>query len=472
MNITIFERNDFVGGRSTTVNAYGNPSIPVELGASIFVKVNTILNDAVREFNLSTDNLSSTGSIPGASLAVWDGQRFVYTQSGSGSWWDTAKLLWKYGFTPIKIMRLVRPVVAKFLEMYEEPVFPFESLTQAAQDVGLLAVVAATGEQYIAENLITGDFIREIVQASTRVNYASNLRFIHGLEAMVCMAIEDAHGVAGGNWQIFDHMIKASNATIHLKQAVDRIDAPKSSGQITLHTNGIGSEEYIPANDFDEVILATPLQFSNVSFKDLDVDVDDIPYVQLHVTLLTSPHLISPAFFGRPSDQPAPKVILTTLSKDEQPERGPAGVGSPGFFSVSLLDPVVNPKTDGQEYLYKIFSQQAPTANFLSQLLGFETPDSEDDADLSEEDVSWIYRKLWNSYPYEYPRVTFEKIKLADGLWYTSGMDSFISTMETNALMGKNVAKLIVNGWKKDVKVVEDVAHSWTPKAMPITDEI
>ena len=35
-------------------------------------------------------------------------------------------------------------------------------------------------------------------------------------------------------------------------------------------------------------------------------------------------------------------------------------------------------------------------------------------------------------------------------LWYTSPIESFISTMETSALAGSNVAKLIVNGWIGD----------------------
>jgi prenylcysteine oxidase/farnesylcysteine lyase len=35
-------------------------------------------------------------------------------------------------------------------------------------------------------------------------------------------------------------------------------------------------------------------------------------------------------------------------------------------------------------------------------------------------------------------------------LWYTSGIERFISTMETSALMGKNVARLVVDGWLED----------------------
>lgn len=41
--------------------------------------------------------------------------------------------------------------------------------------------------------------------------------------------------------------------------------------------------------------------------------------------------------------------------------------------------------------------------------------------------------------------MTFQDPIIGPGLYYTSGMESFISTMETNALMGKNIARLIVD---------------------------
>ena len=59
--------------------------------------------------------------------------------------------------------------------------------------------------------------------------------------------------------------------------------------------------------------------------------------------------------------------------------------------------------------------------------------------------ITWIYRKVWNSYPYEFPRVTFEEIVIDRDLWYTGGIEGFISAMEASALMGKNVARLIVD---------------------------
>ena len=40
-----------------------------------------------------------------------------------------------------------------------------------------------------------------------------------------------------------------------------------------------------------------------------------------------------------------------------------------------------------------------------------------------------------------------------EGLWYTSGIERFISTMETSALMGKNVARLVVDGWLQEASL-------------------
>ncbi|KXS99992.1 hypothetical protein AC579_3028 [Pseudocercospora musae] len=466
LNLTVFERNDYIGGRSTTVSAYDDPTLPVELGASIFVQVNHILTHAVTKFNLSTTDFNDNPKgTPGNELGIWDGERFVLQINGG--WWDTAKLIWKYGLAPIKTQRLMKSVVGKFLKMYnshqdtEEPgVFPFKSLTQAAQDVGLLAVTAATGEQFMRENGITGSFGKDVVQASTRVNYAQNLKYIHGLEAMVCMATEGAMAVEGGNWRIFEKMVQTSGAALHLETGVKEIQRTEKGGY-TLSLRS-GEDNVATEQDFDVVVLAGPYQYTNITLP-LSADAPDtIPYVSLHVTLFTSPHLLSPTFFNLAPDKSPPQVILTTLADSETPGKGNKTVGSPGFLSISLLRPIIDPNTGTEEYLYKIFSADPVSAPWLAKLLGVDhLPDNQGD-EISKRDVTWMYRKVWSSYPYEYPRVTFEELKLDDGIWYTGGMDSFISTMETNALMGKNVARLVVDEiMEKMGRVKDDGDGEW-----------
>ncbi|KAK4542383.1 hypothetical protein LTR36_006840 [Oleoguttula mirabilis] len=458
VNITVFERNTYIGGRTTTVNAYDDPDLPVELGGSIFVQLNRIMVDAVKEFKLSTGSFrAANDEIPGASLAVWDGRNFVVTQESEGGWWDIAKLLWKYGLAPLKTRNLMKSTTGQFMEMYEEPVFPFKSLTQAVQDVGLLPATSVTGEQYMNANGIKGAFGHDIVQASTRVNYAQNLKYIHGLEAMVCMAAEGAMAVEGGNWQIFDNMIAAANATTMLETEVSSLERRGDSYLLSYHNAVEKSSLDLRAQLFDAVILAAPYQFAdlNVTFA-LPHTPEKIPYVELHVTLLTSPHLLSPAFFGLPVDKPAPKVILTTLPLEEEPKEGADGCGSPGFFSISLLRLVINPHSGQQEYLYKIFSPSPPDSTFLTHLLGLKQPHDHTATGIGEKNISWLHRKVWHSYPYELPRVTFEEIQLDENLWYTSGIESLISTMETSSLSGMNVARLVVD--KRRAELANDPA--------------
>ena len=58
--------------------------------------------------------------------------------------------------------------------------------------------------------------------------------------------------------------------------------------------------------------------------------------------------------------------------------------------------------------------------------------------------ITWYNPHVFQAYPKTAPRVTFPDPIVGSGVYYTSGMEAFISTMETNALMGKNIARLIV----------------------------
>lgn len=106
------------------------------------------------------------------------------------------------------------------------------------------------------------------------------------------------------------------------------------------------------------------------------------------------------------------------------------------------------------------------------------TGQSEDEVGSSGQEgkiLSWKYEKIWQSYPVEKPRVTFEDIMIdipssgSDGesgaergagkgsrhLYYTSGIEGFISTMETSSLMGANVARLLVDEWMEEASTME-----------------
>ena len=128
------------------MNALGDPLEPVELGASIFVEVNSILYSAVDEFGLT---LADPGDVEGE-LAIWDGEEFRYRQpQSSWRWWTYAKLFWKYGLAPYNTQKLVHGVIGRFLRLYEAPHFPFRSLTEKAEELELTKLTGVTGSQFL-----------------------------------------------------------------------------------------------------------------------------------------------------------------------------------------------------------------------------------------------------------------------------------------------------------------------------------
>nr|KMM64579.1 hypothetical protein CPAG_00931 [Coccidioides posadasii RMSCC 3488] len=471
INITVFERSNYVGGRSMTVDLFDDPAQPVELGASIFVKANSNLLKAAKKFGLKVkeaDHDMPRDSVH--SLGVWDGSRFVFLQRETNfRWWNIFQLLWKYGWAPMRTQSVMSATVDKFLKLYKWPYFPWKSLSAVAMSTGLVEATWSTGAEFLKENHITEEFAREVIQASTRVNYGQNLALIHGLETMVCMATDGAKSVEGGNWQIFQGMVDVSKAHLNLETTVQEVHRnDDDTYTLTYEMEGSDFSQYA---DFDQVVIASPLQFSGIKISpNLETLPDDTPYVDLHVTLLASPHKISPRFFRLPDNKASvPSVILTTLPHGLDLGARRDGVGPAGFWSISTIKkarpPTASYPSGGDHYVYKIFSPQPLSPQFISDLFDISEMDLYDDHNttfhrsgstiggFSANEISWLHEKKWHSYPYLYPRATFEDIKLAPGLWYTSAIEHFISTMETSALSGMNIAALILSEWISEFEV-------------------
>lgn len=415
--------------------------------------MNKILWNATQEFDLE---LRDPNSDADRLTVIWDGDKFVYESAASTSWWwDMAKLLWKYGTAPYKAQKLMQSTVGTFLKLYEEPYFPFRSLSTRAFELDLTKVTGVTGEQYLADNGVSEAFSHDIVEAATRVNYASNLDSIHGLDTMVSMAPEGAKAVVGGNWKIFDRMVAKSGAHVNLNTPVSSISVGTKPGAAKPKYLVNGGSAGVA---FDNIVLATPYQFSDIKTSDdvIETTIDEIPYVKLYVTLFASPFKLSAEYLGLQPGAQVPTSVLTAFTKAADGSSGLEGAGKTGIFSISTLRSIMNPSTGKTEYLYKIFSPMEVTPEYLSSVLGVEVPKTitgaapaatpaGDDDTVVVEPISWLHKHVFHSYPRALPRVTFQDPIVGNGVYYTSGMEGFISTMETNALMGKNVARLIVD---------------------------
>ncbi|ODV96735.1 hypothetical protein PACTADRAFT_48551 [Pachysolen tannophilus NRRL Y-2460] len=446
-NVTIFEKANYVGGRSTTISNFegsnDNDDIDdfyAELGASIFIKDNKILSKAVDIFNLTLQEFSVEEKYPDlfdGSFGIWNGNKFVF-EGQSNSLWSKFKFWKKYGYSPIKAYRANKNLIRnKFLKFFydNDEHFPFDDLNKINIESGLIELTNKTGKDYLTdvENL-NQDFIKEFVQATTRVNYAQNIDQLHALGSAVTLAAAFSGSglqVKGGNYKIFEKFISFSeNNQLLLNSQVNKIELMKGDENWKITYND-GVEDF-----FNQVLIASPYH----TLQDIEIDIPNkenekflinndlakVEFVKLHVLILKSKEKLSSEYFNSTGNlESLPEFIMTTQNDADE---------NPPFFSINIID--YNNDTDN--YIYKIFSPIDMT---------LENNDFKLSTLFKENNYEILKNHLWESYPYLVPKNKFDTFKLhEDGLWYLNTMESFISTMETSALMGANVAALISNG--------------------------
>lgn len=395
LNITIYEKNDYIGGRVKTIEIDGET---FEQGGAIFVAANSILSDAAREFNFTTDIAPNVKD--DYDLGVWDGSGFVFELPRANKYLQLLHLVRSFGLAPYWADRLREEQVGKFLTLYSEH-FPFEDLQSATVEAGIEPLFAnwTSASEYFANHSISQKYQSQIIEALTRVNYATDLHTIHPLAALVCLEAQSkSYAVEGGNNRIFQEFVKRSNANVLLERSVDVIAR-------------IGDKWSVDGEYYDYVVLATPWAHSTVNVYP-SIAVPKVDYTELHVTHVLSPIPAQYNFFG---SQKTYEQLVTLPSNNSIP------ITSIGHARV----------TKNGNHVYKLFSYERLSDEYLTQVLGIP--------------LSAVWRKQWYSYPVMAPTPELARIEVAENLFYTSGMDPLISTMETNALAGKNVARLIAN---------------------------
>ncbi|KAG9104026.1 hypothetical protein FRC06_006106 [Ceratobasidium sp. 370] len=418
ITVTIYEKSDYVGGRSTTVAPYGDETIaPVELGASIYVGANKNIVRAVKEYNLPIVNYGDENEETG----IWDGQQFVLTLGGGGwwNWWQTVKLLWRYGYySPTKVQSLVKDMINTYLNLYK-PHAPHASIADISASLNFTSLTSTTTSAYLASHGVSQLFIHELVEAATRVNYGQNVDNIHALEGTVSMAANGAQSVAGGNWQVFERWVKESGAKVKLDTVVQSLRKGQN-GKWHVGIQGGGEETY------DAVILAAPYKGTKIEIDAPELDLEKafppVDYVHLHVTLLSTTAERPQATYFFPNAAPGTKVpqtILTTSSGSVEPE----------FNSLTYHETV---RHKGQsKRIVKIFSKAQLDDAWLEKVFGAGT-------------VDWVFRKEWDAYPVLPPTTTYPSVQPAPGLYYVNAFEPFISTMETETIASLNVVDLLL----------------------------
>nr|XP_019048632.1 hypothetical protein I302_02404 [Kwoniella bestiolae CBS 10118]OCF27562.1 hypothetical protein I302_02404 [Kwoniella bestiolae CBS 10118] len=421
--IVVFEKEGYVGGRSTVIYPHDDHSLRAqELGGSIFVGSNINMMKGAEHFNLT---LITPDSIePG--IAIWDGQKFL-VRNESSSWLTSPEGIARYGLDSIvNADAAVTEIVQNFLKLYD-PAFlssrgPTESIEEHAESAGLgVAYTAKTGENWALDDLgVSEAWMGEFWEAATRANYATDMPQIHALGAGVSLAASGASSIQGGNWQIFKGMLDESKATV-------KLNTQASFLLISLPFLVQTKKAFNDIKPFDAVLFAAPWHSSPIS-KKLEAKFESpIPaqqYVRLHVTYLTTTKSRPQAsLFGLNETDYVPRSIMTSALTSRKNGTTPSNFESIAWHA----------ETPAGEYPVKVFSLARLTDQFINDLIG-ETP-------------SWLVRKEWDAYPLLSPIGSYAPVEPIKGLHYLAAQEAWVSTMDTQTVSGREAVARLVNEW-------------------------
>ncbi|ORX68731.1 hypothetical protein DL89DRAFT_258579 [Linderina pennispora] len=240
-------------------------------------------------------------------------------------------------------------------------------------------------------------FLDEVVTLATRVNYMQDIDTINLLSAHVSMAptSEDVYSVAGGNWQVFDRMVRESRATLNFNTTVTAVQ--REGGKYTLV---LGSNQTTAA--FDSVIIAAPLSVSG-----LDVlGQKDVPVKRL-----------------------APRAPFNCLSILACLDDALACHQGTVLVKIFSHEPV-----DLDAAFERVEWQREQRWHSYPQLIPR-------NARYVQENGDHAYRSDRPGMP---PIVMDERA--GGGVYYVNGMESLFSTMESQTVAARHVVQLVVLG--------------------------
>ncbi|KAL1412043.1 hypothetical protein Q8F55_003040 [Vanrija albida] len=402
--VVVYDKESYVGGRSTVVFAHNDSSVDAsELGAAIFVGANRNLVNAAKLFNLTTYEVDFGGGV-----GIWDGREFLFKTDGTKGWWGKVwtgvAALRRYGaLSPFRQGRATTALLRKFKRLYEPSWLgargALGSIEEFARTVELgTELTSEKGVDWARGIKLTDRWIAEMIEPSTRVNYASDLDVIHALGASVSLATDGAVAVEGGNWRIFDAFLKDAKADVRLDTVVTDIELEGDQFRVVTADT---------ADVYDQVFFAAPWASSPISRK-LEKHFDEaIPpqeYVRLHTTFATTKTSHpDPAYFGLTNDSRIPSHVFTTgwTAREE-------GTPDPGFQSISYQRHI------GDERVVKIFSLGHIDDEHLERIFGHKP--------------SWVLRKVWESYPVLRPIAAYAPVEPIKGLHYLASLEPWVST--------------------------------------------
>lgn len=422
--VVLFEASSRLGGRVEHVRLDGG--VDIEAGASMWVRENRLMNELVRELGLRAvrrggDELrrvDRVGVYSSGLSGIWNGNQFVF-QSSVWKWLTPLRLFFRYGLAPLDVQRLVDSAVSRFVGIYDESVW--NSTAALMERLRLVNDTQLTLAAFLRDQRVPQAYIDEIASVAVRVNYGqaeSRISAFAGLITLVAMSSE-CFQVDGGNAQLIDAMVRASNATVRLRTPVHSIEREQSIWQrvksaLSGSNGGPAARFLVNGEPFDFVVIATPLELAPTLRVALAAPSMPMRAFQTTHTVIVS---------GMPAVTMASTLGVESVMTTETAAREQA---------VSFTSFVLQFRYVNGTCVYKVFSRTAVSDATLQEV--FAGP------------FTVHFRRAWRAYPVLSPVETRDwasTILDEEGIVYANAIESVVSTMETAVLAGRNAARWI-----------------------------
>ena len=190
VDIRLFERTDYLGGRSTIIYPFDDDETyaPIEAGASVFIDANLNLQKATKLFDLSPIPFGGDSDREG----IWNGRKMVYEDPVNGS--HSAGLLKRYGAADLTSLSAVTTTaIESYLRVYNSsfirggPYSTVDKFTSAISSSFARLTSLTASDYFRSYSNISSLTVDELVEVATRVNYgqdgqSAGLRFRGSVE--------------------------------------------------------------------------------------------------------------------------------------------------------------------------------------------------------------------------------------------------------------------------------------------------
>jgi prenylcysteine oxidase/farnesylcysteine lyase len=418
--ITIFERKEHVGGRAWDLTFAG---CHMEVGGVLFHSTG----------QLTTEMMEFAGCREGQPSLSIDGKNETYA-----FWTDRGFPIVAHTSLVSMALGILRHVgVASALRVTNNAVkmagqyegvyvqlrerAPFTTPNELFAALGLLEPTRVSTADYFRRIKVNDRMAYDVVEAITHnmYNQGAEMNALASLVGLAGAGLAGGHlfVIEGGNWTLYDKMIKKTGTRLRESTKVDKIalsSTPNAAHPFACQLL-VNDDKTLETFDADAVILAAP-----PALADLIVEKDGAPfelvahpYQEVQTTLVVGD--LRPEYFGQKPNATMPSTIFTASS-------APApfkSIGTTGF------------SPDYNSRIYKIFSAEHV---------------------MTEAELNDIFAKVldtcvfvWRgAYPVLTPNTAHLPFELSRGLYFANALETAAGSIEVETVSGVNAANLCV----------------------------